>query len=946
MHVERPASPFDLFIMGIVVFSFTSLLFLSFNAFSSYYVLGATGFIFGILSWRLRFKIQWNIKEFPFVLFFILLGSLIFRFQPYLYIIGGQDQGVYVNMGATYEKKGSTFIVDNVRKKAIKAGLGKYYDSANQMNMDEVKSGAYEGTYLPGIYIKDSRKSEYVYQFYPLHPLWMAVTGKLLGEDNCVYSLVFFSFLSITGLYFLGLEFPGGTRFSSAVVGILIALNPLHAFFSKFPVSEIVALGYSSLGFLYLFRYYNKTSGAVSKTLYLYLSAGLFGCMFFTRITGFMYMPVFYFLFLVTLIWEKRAIVRKQLSFFFLTVFGLYVLSVAYGLIYSYPYCHDIYQASFSRISHASWETGIYYTVGAAACLLLIVWAFRKSIAEIFEKNQVLKKARENINVIFCLALTAILFLSFYKTYQFGFTDHYSKIRWGFGGLGWSSMKYSNIVVAIEYLSPMAFAVFLWGVLAVFPGKRDISWISLMFFLCMFWYLATVIRFFTPYQYYYARYLLTEVIPYTLLAVSLALGIFFQKGRLGKTIALSLAITIAGYFLYFTAFQFMGESADGAYAGIKKIDELVDEDDVIFLYRVDSQLPWDLRTPLSFFFDMNTCVLTKIADMESIKGKFFLMKFKNAFILSRDLLTFPFLEFVDEINLKIGDFVESTGIPRKYKYSHKILFLYKLSKEDLTSKVIYPLEKVDDLVNFYNGVWTNGNGIIRNIDYRLEPKDRFVRIETNGNVPGMHESTWPKPELYLNGIQQAYYSKSKNSFVFQIMGGIAVIRDLRIVSETFVPKEKGIGNDIRVLGMDVSYVVIDDKCLTNVINPMSFKGDLAHFYDGVWTDGNGMIRNIQYELKPSDRFVCIHTNGWNPLIYDNKWSEPELYINGIQQAYYSKSKKTFVFKIVGDIRVVHQIRIVSDTFIPNENGMGNDNRRLGLDVSSIEIIGELPSAIP
>jgi len=60
------------------------------------------------------------------VLLIILLAALIFRVGPYLYLPGGQDQGLYVSMSATYEKKGSTFITDKVREKAIELGLEKY----------------------------------------------------------------------------------------------------------------------------------------------------------------------------------------------------------------------------------------------------------------------------------------------------------------------------------------------------------------------------------------------------------------------------------------------------------------------------------------------------------------------------------------------------------------------------------------------------------------------------------------------------------------------------------------------------------------------------------------------------------------------------------------------------------------------------------------------------
>ena len=64
-----------------------------------------------------------------------------------------------------------------------------------------------EGVYLPGVYLKDQSNSEYVFQFYTLHPLWMSIVGKFLGDEGRVYSLVVFSLLSIIGLYLLAYEF-------------------------------------------------------------------------------------------------------------------------------------------------------------------------------------------------------------------------------------------------------------------------------------------------------------------------------------------------------------------------------------------------------------------------------------------------------------------------------------------------------------------------------------------------------------------------------------------------------------------------------------------------------------------------------------------------------------------------------------------------------------------
>jgi len=941
---SRSVNLFDMLIFLVVCLGFASILLLVLNRFNPYYAVAAGVALAGVSAKLLGLKIDSSFRGIPLALIIILLGSLVFRVPPYLFVPGGQDQGVYVNMSATYEKHGSTFIIDEVRKKAIVSGLKDWYDDRNQRGWRNVKKGEHEGEHLPGVFIKDSTESEYVYQFYPLHPLWMALAGKFFGEKNRVYSLVFLSLLSITAFYLLASVIPGGSKTSSVLIGIFLALNPLHAFFSKFPVAEVVALCFSSLGFYYLIKYYSKARFGKISIFYLVLSASLFGCMFFTRISGFMYIPFFYFLFVVTLIFEENATVRNQLSLFFLSIFCLYALSVTYGLAYSYPYSQEIYNILFGKFFHSSWQHKLRWTIIAASGVLFVLFLIRKKLVNLFERNAVLSIAKKNAHIIFCLALGVIILMAFHKAYLLGFTEQYAAGRYVIGGHGLSSLMSSNVFVVMTYLSPVGLGVFLYGMVGFFPQRKDISWTGFIVFLAMFWYLFTVMRIVTEYQYYYARYLLSEVVPYTLLAITLVLGHLFQKRRLGKIISVCLSAFVAGFFLYFTGYQFMGKSADGAYASLKEIDETVKKDDLLVLCGIDPPLQWVIRTPLSFFYDLNTCTLKNVTDLQTMKGKRFVDEFGDVFLLSRDRLQFQFLALLKQIKYKQGEFVKAKGIPRKYRYNYETLNFYKIVKSDLTANIIYPLEMKDDLINFYDGVWTNGNGIIGNIEHELKDNDRYICINTNGLNILMHDVKWPKPELYINGTRQEFYSKSRNSYTFLISRDIRVIREIRIASATFVPKEHGINEDSRRLGVDVASIIISDRSLDNRINPRQMKGDLSNFVDGYFTNGNGIISNINYELKPTDRYVSINTNGWNPFIRDPKWPKPELYINGIKQKWYSKSKLSYIFRISRDISVIRDMRIVSGTFVPKEEGLSKDGRRLGIDVASI-VISENPDGL-
>ncbi len=193
----------------------------------------------------------------------LILMALLFRAEPYFYVMGGQDQGVYVNMSAVFERTSQIFQKDHVARQIKAESIRKLYERYNyklEENTELRLEGEKEGVYLPGIYIKDIDRSEFVFQFYHLHPIWMAIFGHLFGIQNSVYSLTLFSVLSVVYLYLLAFELSGSRRLAF-ISGALIALNPLHAFFSKFPVTEVVALFFSSASFYYLLRYYKTSLG-------------------------------------------------------------------------------------------------------------------------------------------------------------------------------------------------------------------------------------------------------------------------------------------------------------------------------------------------------------------------------------------------------------------------------------------------------------------------------------------------------------------------------------------------------------------------------------------------------------------------------------------------------------------------------------------------------------
>lgn len=597
----------DVLVVFILATSIISVGSLSLNVFNVHasVILGfvVTLSIFWVIKkiWGLNLNVKRN--HFLPILMLLLVG-LLFRSEPYHYVGGGQDQGVYVNMSQYFENHGKIIIEDEVRK-SLPNNLSKLYDSEN-LRIAVSKKHEKEGTYLPGIYVKDQQNSEYVFQFYHLHPLWMSIFGKLFGDTNRVYSLVFFSLLSIITFYLLAFEFTQ-RKYLSFGAGFLLAVNPLHAFFSKFPVTEVVALAFTLLSFLYLLKYYNLTKERLYFPAYLALSALLMLAMFMTRISGFMYLPFFYLILILLPIFNDNKTVIKQLNYYIVSVFLYYAISVWYGLVFSYPYASDVYRLSFQLVFGSYWLQIIVLLLGVFV-LFYIAIVYVSSSRFRGRVKQYLSRLRPIIPYLFVF----VLFVGVFKVYQLGFTEKYIgdqwySVIWKANGTEWGAFLYWNAYVLVKYLSPFVVIVFAY-ILFTQAKRNDEKRTMLVLFVLLFLGHISVLQWFIPYQYYYARYLLSEALPFVLLFTLIGL----DRIKNYKKTAIFLLGMGATYMLFFTAMQFKGKEMDGLHSSLSEIQKYVGPDDILIIDQrwLHSAASAEIKTPLIFYFNFKVLSVT------------------------------------------------------------------------------------------------------------------------------------------------------------------------------------------------------------------------------------------------------------------------------------------------------------------------------------------------
>jgi len=577
-----------------------------------------------------RRKIPKSRSKYHYLLLFILLLAIFLRVSPNLYLTGGQDQGSYVSLSKQYEVNHSLYIKDELRE-----------DLSN-----EIKNIYDKGNVFTGLKPYDKDNSEYIIPFYPVFPSWMSIFGNLFGLDNRIYALTMFSLLSIISVYLFSYEISNRNQKVALLSSFFLAINPLHVYFSKVPVTEVVSMTFLFFALYLVIKFFNDSKKGKYNIFYLILSIISFVALFYTRMSAIFLLPVIAIVPIISVLFSKNKKQSKYYLIYALTWVVLFLLSY----LYYYLFLPQIFDLIVGKrvLAFISIET-IAITLLSIPILTYFVLKIKK--CKLFLKN-ILIFFQKNLYIFSILIFLGLIGYQMYGYVKEILIDNSNTIL-SFESL--SFFKQLSFLTTFLYLSPFLF-ILLPVSFIHFRKSKDIRInlliITIIIFLISSWGIATVTR----YHYYFARYQLSELIPFCLILISILLVRILKIEKIKKLIVV-LTVLTSLYFFFFSIIQLRdSEGLEGNQ--IKEVKEIVGEDGTLFVLREDFGSFSQIVFPMRYYYDINLFPMYSSKYFGNVNFQEYTAQVDKKYVLSSKKITdVEELVFLKEIDFKHNYFV-------------------------------------------------------------------------------------------------------------------------------------------------------------------------------------------------------------------------------------------------------------------------------------------------
>ena len=747
----------------------------------------------------------------------MLLIALLLRSGIITHYMGGQDQGLYVNMSATMTRSGSVVFTDRLRE-----------------SLSDVMKEKYDTTPEAGVgSVDDPENSVYSIDFYPMHSAWMACSTFLFGLGKHTISLLFFSLLGLIGIYLLTMELTGNDKKAGYIALLFGTVNPALVFFSKFPVGEMVALCFSVNAFYLLNRAFSCNDKHLRR-FFLLNSALLFSAFCYTRMTFPLLFSILLIVLCITFLFNQYSYLRKDISFYIGSLVVLFSLSWVFYYKFQFELAHTMYTLVFKSIID---KLGIFTLFGIFGLLVLIYTvSFTKYKKQIYDIVESITKWLENNALLllcggFILSIFSIIKLckEGLKNYGNVTIEPYLLI-----------FRFHSLYRYMLFVSPVL--LFVIFIMAIIKLKLKRIQILLLFFLTLSWIAILMQTPYILYLYYYGRYLVSEMVPYSLILFGIIISALYNKSG-WRQVSIVLVCITAIYFTVFSIVQINNPESENPYV-LYKLDNIIDKNDVIIY---ENSTP-KLSTPLRLFFDKQVYIMNGVKKPEErcAEINYFFdngvqnsgTKYGNIFLLEHTPL---YLGQDRDAIILYGKFEYSSGslisgyeysaplngieawktllLPLQYETKNIPIYLYKINKR--LEPIRISLDSIN--INFEQGGnsglfeltgisdqeetlrWTVGEKAVISTEIS-RPEKKISKCQLKINA-GAYTGGKPKQRfgLVINGSLIGWENITEGEFIFDIPVNLVEKADKLTIElltpDAHSPKSTGQSGDSRVLGL-------------------------------------------------------------------------------------------------------------------------------------------------
>jgi hypothetical protein len=429
--------------------------------------------------------------------------------------------------------------------------------------------------------------------------------------------------------------------------------------------------------------------------------------------SSFIYVPLFFlFAALSVLYVEDTKTIKKLISYYALLTLS-FCISFLYYAKFQPALFYLVYKTTVQRFLGNASDIKLAVIFIALSTLILVIYKCRyKKILDIV-KSYLERNVFIILLTFFCLTLyfsyTTFTRIQLKLPVNSGEFERY----WYIGANIFQKVKYLNLFVIIQYITPVGLIIFLWSIIYYRKNPRG-NVIKILVIIFVLWFLLINVRFNDGmrYPYYNTRYLFSEIVVYLLLLIGVFIGNLLENGKTKKSGYVCI-ILICSLSLPFTFFQYNG--SEGPHMEVyNKIISTVTKKDLILITKSNTdtrpqQYFDNFNTyalgPLKFYYDLNVFILPSYNDLYTKPIIDLTVQFKTTYLISDkqldnfgiDLLstplrysyynvsekcslhTYSFLPLESVKTMKIPSFLECLTPPNNYYTRYSNLYMYNIT---------------------------------------------------------------------------------------------------------------------------------------------------------------------------------------------------------------------------------------------------------------------------